>query len=241
MTTPAALATLPPSDLTPLGMFMSADSVVKSVMIILLLASVLSWTVLLAKWTELAAARRALRRSLAAASGAGSLEEFATTAGTQEAAKLAVIRFELEKSAGLPAQGVRDRIALALHRLEQSLGRHAGRGIGILASIGSCAPFVGLFGTVWGIMNAFVGISRTQTTNLAVVAPGIAEALLATAAGLVAAIPAVLIYNALTRALAGHRGLLGDLSIALQVLVSRDLDRANAARPRPVALRSAAE
>jgi biopolymer transport protein ExbB len=238
---PQATALLPPPDLTPLGMFLSADSVVKAVMIVLALASVLSWTVLLAKWLELASARRALRRSLAAARAAASLDEFAATQGAHEAAKLAVIRTELAHSAGLPAQGVRDRIQLALHRLEQALGRQAGRGIGILASIGSCAPFVGLFGTVWGIMNAFVGISRTQTTNLAVVAPGIAEALLATAAGLVAAVPAVLIYNALTRTLAAHRGLLGDLSMALQVLVSRDLDRAARPPSRPVALRSAAE
>ncbi len=241
MPLPATTALLPPPDLTPLGMFLAADSVVKTVMIVLALASVLSWTVLLAKWLELAAARRALRRSLRAAQAASSLDEFTATQGAHEAAKLAIIRTEIAHSAGLPAPGVRDRIAVAMHRLEQAIGRRAGRGIGILASIGSCAPFVGLFGTVWGIMNAFIGISHTQTTNLAVVAPGIAEALLATASGLVAAIPAVLIYNALTRALAGHRGLVGDLSIALQVLVSRDLDRAAQPRPRPVPLHSAAE
>ena len=99
------------------------------------------------------------------------------------------------------------------------------RGTGVLATIGSTAPFVGLFGTVWGIMNSFIGISKAQTTNLAVVAPGIAEALLATAFGLVAAIPAVVIYNVFSRQIAGYRGLLGDASAEIERLVSRDLDR----------------
>jgi biopolymer transport protein ExbB len=98
------------------------------------------------------------------------------------------------------------------------------RGTGLLATIGSTAPFVGLFGTVWGIMNAFVGISQAQTTNLAVVAPGIAEALLATAMGLVAAIPAVVIYNVFARSIAGYRQVLADASAGVERLVSRDLD-----------------
>jgi biopolymer transport protein ExbB len=99
--------------------------------------------------------------------------------------------------------------------------RQVTRGAGILATIGATAPFVGLFGTVWGIMNAFIGISESQTTNLAVVAPGIAEALLATALGLVAAIPAVMIYNHLARVIAGYRTLLGDASAQLLLMVSR--------------------
>src|SRR5205085_12547457 len=95
------------------------------------------------------------------------------------------------------------------------------RGIGILATIGATAPFVGLFGTVWGIMNSFIGISESHTTNLAVVAPGIAEALLATAMGLVAAIPAVVIYNHLVREIGGYRALLTDASAQVLLLVSR--------------------
>src|SRR2546423_2150651 len=90
-----------------------------------------------------------------------------------------------------------------------------------LATIGATAPFVGLFGTVWGIMNSFIGISESHTTNLAVVAPGIAEALLATALGLVAAIPAVVIYNHLARVISGYRTLLGDASAQLLLMVSR--------------------
>jgi len=96
---------------------------------------------------------------------------------------------------------------------------------GVLATIGATAPFVGLFGTVWGIMNSFIGISKSQTTNLAVVAPGIAEALLATALGLAAAIPAVVIYNVFARSIAGYRAQLGDASAEVLRLVSRDLDR----------------
>ena len=94
----------------------------------------------------------------------------------------------------------------------------------VLATVGSAGPFVGLFGTVWGIMNSFIGISKAQTTNLAIVAPGIAEALLATAIGLVAAIPAVVIYNFLARAITGYRQKLGDASAAIERLASRDLD-----------------
>jgi biopolymer transport protein ExbB len=138
----------------------------------------------------------------------------------------------------LPADGTKARISLRLQRVEALLARRMARGTGVLASIGSCAPFIGLFGTVWGIMDSFVGISRMQTTNLAVVAPGIAEALLATACGLIAAIPAVVIYNVFARVVAGYRLLLGDLATAVLALASRDLDRAT---PRPVLLRSAAE
>ncbi len=100
-----------------------------------------------------------------------------------------------------------------------------GRGIGLLATVGAVAPFVGLFGTVWGIMNSFIGISQAHTTNLAVVAPGIAEALLATACGLAAAIPAVVIYNMFARATGTYRAVLADSSVAIMRLLSRDLDR----------------
>ena len=132
---------------------------------------------------------------------------------------------EAERSRGLPHEGVKDRAATLLSRIEARAGRTMGRGTGLLATIGSTAPFVGLFGTVWGIMDAFIGISQTHTTNLAIVAPGIAEALLATAFGLVAAIPAVIIYNAFARAITGYRSLLGDASTEVMRLLSRDLDR----------------
>jgi biopolymer transport protein ExbB len=122
--------------------------------------------------------------------------------------------------------GIKERIALQLERLEMAAGRTVSRGTGVLATIGATAPFVGLFGTVWGIMNSFIGISNANTTNLAVVAPGIAQALLATAMGLIAAIPAVMIYNVLARQTAHYRALVGDASAQVMRLVSRDLDRA---------------
>ena len=130
----------------------------------------------------------------------------------------------------LPKEGVKERLAIALSRIESSAGRSMARGTGLLATIGATAPFVGLFGTVWGIMNSFIGISQSHTTNLAVVAPGIAEALLATALGLVAAIPAVIIYNVFARAIAGYRALLSDASGEVLQHLSRDLERQDAGR-----------
>ena len=120
---------------------------------------------------------------------------------------------ELKLSAGVvETDGIKERVASRLERLEAAFARRISRGTGVLATIGATAPFVGLFGTVWGIMNSFIGISKSHTTNLAVVAPGIAEALLATAFGLAAAIPAVVIYNVFARQIAGYRALLGDAS-----------------------------
>ena len=132
--------------------------------------------------------------------------------------------------------GIKERIASRLERIEASCGRRILRGTGVLATIGATAPFVGLFGTVWGIMNSFIGISKAHTTNLAIVAPGIAEALLATALGLAAAIPAVVIYNMFARSIAAYRALLGDAAAEVLRIVSRELDRpVTAATPRRAA------
>jgi biopolymer transport protein ExbB len=125
----------------------------------------------------------------------------------------------------LDKDGLKERIASRMERIEAALARRISRATGVLATIGATAPFVGLSGTVWGIMNSFIGISKAHTTNLAVVAPGIAEALLATAFGLAAAIPAVVIYNVFARSIAGYRGQLGDMTAEVLRLVSRDLDR----------------
>ena len=135
---------------------------------------------------------------------------------------------------------LKERISWLLERVEASSSRRIGRGMGLLASIGATAPFVGLFGTVWGIMNSFIGISNAHTTNLAVVAPGIAEALLATALGLFAAIPAVVIYNVFSRAIGGYRALLADGSALVMRLVSRDCERVSSAHHRTRARRSSA-
>ena len=117
------------------------------------------------------------------------------------------------------------RAAAHLGRIEAAAARRMQAGSGILASVASSAPFIGLFGTVWGIMNSFIGIAGSGTTNLAVVAPGIAEALLATALGLAAAIPATLFHNQIARSIAGYRLMLADAAELATRTLSRDLDR----------------
>jgi len=220
-----------PRDLSPWGMFMQADIIVKAVMIGLAFASLVTWTVWLGKGLELAGAKRKarsatrkLQRSDSLAEATDAIEAGWTRSGPVADLVHAAAR-ELKRSSDLSAEGVKERLAIALSRIEASAGRSMTRGTGLLATIGATAPFVGLFGTVWGIMNSFIGISQSKTTNLAVVAPGIAEALLATALGLVAAIPAVIIYNVFARAIAGYRALLSDASGEILQHLSRDLER----------------
>jgi biopolymer transport protein ExbB len=235
-------ATLTPPDLSPWGMFLSADVFVKAVMASLIFASFVAWTVALVKAIELALGARKLRRQLAIVSRSASVGE-ATEALAGERGLAGAVneaQAELRASAGLEANGLKDRMASRLDRFEARAGRRMARATGVLATIGATAPFVGLFGTVWGVMDSFIAISRQHTTNLAVVAPGIAEALLATALGLFAAIPAVVFYNLLARALAAHRAQYSDGAAAILRLAGRDLDRALAAPPRPVPARSAA-
>jgi biopolymer transport protein ExbB len=216
-----------PHDLSPWSMFLSADSIVKTVMIGLAIASVITWTVWLAKAVELFALKRRLRGSLEMIDGADSLAEAVRQAGVggPGTALIHAAVMEAERDLTASPEGIKERVASRLERIEAAAARGMSRGTGILATIGATAPFVGLFGTVWGIMNSFIGISKAQTTNLAVVAPGIAEALLATAMGLVAAIPAVVIYNLFARQTAGCRALVGDAAAAVLRLVSRDIDR----------------
>ncbi|HXW42318.1 MAG TPA: tonB-system energizer ExbB [Xanthobacteraceae bacterium] len=239
---PAAVPTaeLPPSapsisnaqlteDLSPWGMFESADLIVKAVIIGLALASLVTWTVWLAKTLELRSARGEVRRDIRALNGSATFaqaHEQLRDGDSPVAHLMQSAAQEIRMSASLRPEGLKERIALQLERIEMAVSRKVSRGTGVLATIGSTAPFVGLFGTVWGIMNSFVGISNAHTTNLAVVAPGIAQALLATAFGLVAAIPAVMIYNVLARQTAHYRAYLGDASAQIMRLVSRDLDRA---------------
>jgi biopolymer transport protein ExbB len=218
-----------PQDLSPWGMFLHADTIVKAVMIGLAFASLVTWTVWVAKSIELFSARAAVRRGLRVLVNAATLaqahEQLRNAAGPV-AHLMQTAANEVRFSANLRADGLKERIAWQLERIEMAAGRKISRGTGVLATIGATAPFVGLFGTVWGIMDSFIGISKAHTTNLAVVAPGIAEALLATAIGLVAAIPAVMIYNVLARSTTHYRALIGDASAQVMKLVSRDLDRA---------------
>jgi len=213
-----------PRNLSPWGMFLNADIVVKVVMVGLAFASLVTWTVWLAKTIELRVATRLARRRMIMLEGGSSLSEAVRACGDERDAIAQLILStarEAELSDGIVDEGFKERVALRLERVEAAMTRQVSRGVGILATIGATAPFVGLFGTVWGIMNSFIGISEAHTTNLAVVAPGIAEALLATALGLVAAIPAVVIYNHLARVIAGYRTLLGDASAQLLLLISR--------------------
>lgn len=226
-----------PHDLSPWGMFMAADIVVKGVMIGLAFASVVTWTVLLVKIAELGGAQRSASRAVRQLIAARGLEDGEQALGRNRgtvARMTRAARDEMEASEAVLDHvsdgGVKERIASRLTRMEAHAGRRIAKGTGLLATIGSTAPFVGLFGTVWGIMNSFIGISKAQTTNLAIVAPGIAEALLATAIGLVAAIPAVVIYNFLARAITGYRQNLADASAAIERLASRDLDVRRAVR-----------
>ncbi|MBI5130876.1 MAG: tonB-system energizer ExbB [Rhodopseudomonas palustris] len=223
----AADSALLPRDLSPWGMFRNADIVVKFVMAGLAVASLASWTVWLSKTTELRRETARAREGLARLETDVTLAELRSTDEAHDAVA------QLVQSAAREASlsdwtfddAFKDRVALRLERVEAAMARKIARGTGILATIGAVAPFVGLFGTVWGIMNAFIGISEAHTTNLAVVAPGIAEALLATALGLVAAVPAVVIYNYLVRGIANYRALLGDASAQVLLLVSRDRGR----------------
>lgn len=231
-----------PHDLSPWGMFMAADIVVKAVMIGLALASLLTWTVWFAKSLELSAARRSLKKALITLTRSTSLADAAQRIGTSDRHARALIEqaeLELRLSSDVLTYtgAARDRIGTRLQQVVASAGRTMNRGTGVLATIGSTAPFIGLFGTVWGIMNSFIGISKSQTTNLAIVAPGIAEALLATAIGLVAAIPAVIIYNNFSRSISSYKALLVEAASEVMRHVSRDLDRGLQAQP----LRAAAE
>ena len=218
-----------PRDLSPWNMFMSADLVVKAVMIGLIFASFVTWTVWFAKSLELMAAKRRIARALREIDESRSLGDAASLVQQRRGVGPALVNaaaLELRHAwSGAGVQGVKDRIASRLERLELAAARDINKGTGVLATIGSTAPFVGLFGTVWGIMNSFIGISEAQTTNLAIVAPGIAEALLATAFGLVAAIPAVIFYNQLARAIGGYKALVGDTAAAVMRLASRDFER----------------
>jgi biopolymer transport protein ExbB len=228
----AVADTIRPHNLSIRGMFEEADLVVKSVMVGLAFCVLVTWVVFLAKGIETLVARADLRRMAPYVANARTLDEAIGAAGTRGASMWLItaaeveVRLSCELVGADGGAGLLDRVHSRLARLQAEAARRLATGTGILATIGATAPFIGLFGTVWGIMNAFIGISEAQTTNLAVVAPGIAEALLATAMGLVAAIPAVIFYNIFSRANAAFRQSLADISAGLERLVSRDLDRA---------------
>ena len=224
-------------DLSPWGMYKNADVVVKAVMIGLAIASIITWTIWIAKGFELMGAKRRLRGEIARLKKSASLKEASEVSNKEGTLAHTLVHDALEEmrlsANAREKEGIKERVSFRLERLVAASGRTMSSGTGVLATIGSTAPFVGLFGTVWGIMNSFIGIAKTQTTNLAVVAPGIAEALLATALGLVAAIPAVVIYNVFARSIAGYKAQVSDASAQVLLLVSRDLDHQGSDRAAP--------
>jgi len=220
-----------PHDLSAIALFLQADPVVKGVMLILILASVACWAVIFEKAWILTRLRREAR-ALRALGGADSLPvappEGEDLCATTLRAGIREWREGRDEAETLGEY--RDRLERAMRAAVAAGTRRAEAGLPLLATVGSVAPFIGLFGTVWGIMNSFSSIAASNDTSLAVVAPGIAEALFATAIGLVAAIPAVIAYNRLTGSLARTRR--DALSIAAE-LAGR-LSR-RAAGPRPAA------
>ncbi len=218
--------------LTVYSMFMGADWVVKSVMALLFLASIISWSILLIKKTELNTALKSctlLKQTLSKDVTLTTIVETYKSNKTALAEYLLITdtlkECDWSEHNKSTATGVKERVAQKLISRQSELADQAALSIGILASIGSTAPFIGLFGTVWGIMNSFIGIAEAKNTNLAVVAPGIAEALLATAAGLLAAIPAVLFYNYFSRRIGYYKKQLKSISADLMILASRHLEQ----------------
>ncbi len=227
----AALAGSVAHDMSVWGLFLQADLVVKAVMIMLLLASFWSWAIIFEKWIRI---RKMWSRADAfeeAFWSGGSLEDLfdRTEKGQPDpmssvfTAAMREWRRSASRSGGDTA-GLSQRIERVMY---VTLGREmdkAERHMTFLASVGSTAPFVGLFGTVWGIMNSFQAIAMSKDTSLAVVAPGIAEALFATALGLVAAIPAVLAYNKLSNEFGRYAARLEAFSSEFGAIISRQLE-----------------
>ena len=224
--------------LTPLTMFLDATAIAKGVMIILALCSVLSWTLLITKIFEFGSLNRTTDRFLEAFRGARSIADMGRIATSEEfegnpladMAAAAAQEVELSRQAGLQVAGAhRDttisRAATAVGAVQASLAKRLSSGMAFFASLGSSGPFVGLFGTVWGIMVSFIGIANTNTTNLAVVAPGIAEALLATGMGLAAAIPSVIFYNVFQVRISAYGTRSEGFVAELMNAISRQLDR----------------
>ncbi len=220
-------------DLSLWGLFMQADIVVKLVMIGLLAASVWVWAVVFEKWSTLRKINKEADAFEDKFWSGGSLDELFDREGANPshpmASVFAAAMGEWRRSirvagADISHTSVRDRIDRAINVTVQREMDRVERWMVFLASVGATAPFVGLFGTVWGIMHSFSAIAAMHNTNLAVVAPGIAEALFATAIGLVAAIPAVLAYNQISNSLARFAGRLDHFGSEFSAILSRQIE-----------------
>jgi biopolymer transport protein TolQ len=219
---------------TPVGLFLRADIVVKGVLTLLVAASFWSWVLIIDKWIAFGSLNRKARRFEKSFWSGRSLDELYAQHNQRAdqpftAVFVAALR-EWKRSfeGGAPREtqlaSVKDRVEKAMNVSIQREVEKIERGLGYLATVGSTAPFVGLFGTVWGIMTAFQAIAARQDTTLAVVAPGIADALFATALGLVAAIPAVVAYNRFVNELGRYTGRLESFADEFSTFLSRQLD-----------------
>ena len=235
---PAAATPPKKGRITPITMFLEAKAFVQFVMAGLLLASVFSWTLLVTKLLEFGSLNRKSDRFVEAFRGAKTVADMGRISLSDEfegnpladMAAAAASEIELSRQAGLAITGAhRDttimRAQTAVSAVQSSLSKRLSSGMQFLASVGSSGPFIGLFGTVYGIMNSFIGIAESNTTNLAVVAPGIAEALLATAIGLFAAIPAVVFYNYFQTRISSFGVRSDGFNAELMNNISRQLDK----------------
>jgi biopolymer transport protein ExbB len=222
-TAPAAPAAEPGhTEITPYKMFMEATIVVQAVMIMLILWSVVTWSILISKLTFFSGLNGKSNRVVQVFRSAGSIADAAKNAKSYRDnpfAKMLTVAAD-ELAAG--KKGATGRVQARMGIVQSEAGEMLSSGMGIFATVGSISAFVGLFGTVWGIMNSFIGIAQSQTTNLAVVAPGIAEALFATAIGLFAAIPAVIFYNMFARRIGAYSSRMENFASEILVKIARE-------------------
>ncbi|MFC1397955.1 tonB-system energizer ExbB [Acinetobacter lactucae] len=212
---------------SPIELFQQADIIVKIVMIILVLFSILSWVIWLAKTYELRIHKKKLINSIRYIHNKKTIDEHfdIEDPAAQIIQEVAYNEFQTVKSKTFILEnGVKDRVGFQIERIIENEKSRLNRGTNFLATTGAITPFIGLLGTVWGIIHSFVSIAQTNVTNLSVVAPGIAEALFATALGLVAAIPAVILYNNIVRQISYYGLLLEDVSVLIHCLFGRDVD-----------------
>jgi biopolymer transport protein TolQ len=221
------------SALSPIALFLQADIVVKSVMIGLLLASVWTWAIILAGSMSLSGALKKSKEFESDFWKSEDIDKFYEGAGRQDVPSAKVFsagvgewRRSVRTGRPVDREGTRARLANAMASAAGAEIDRLSDRLNILATVGSVTPFVGLFGTVWGIMRSFTDIAASQNTSLGVVAPGIAEALFATALGLFAAIPAVIAYNRMLHTIGKIEGHLHRFGDALHMTLSRELERA---------------
>jgi len=222
----AAAPEEPKVDITPVSMFIGATIVVQVVIVLLVLWSVVTWAIMISKLSYFSGLNGTSNRLLNAFRSAGSVQDAGKAAArnfkNNPLGKMAIAAAD-ELGAGKKGSAG-GRVAQRMAIVQAEVGEELSSGMGIFATVGSIGAFVGLFGTVWGIMNSFIGIAQTQTTNLAVVAPGIAEALFATAFGLFAAVPAVIFYNMFARRIGAYQTRMDNFANEVSVRVARETE-----------------